>query len=75
MPPLGIALCPGPSPSSTKHNAPSVTAHVAIRDAALTAIDASAHPVAATYLAMTELGTPDTDITLAVDVEEHLGTR
>ena len=74
--------------------------HVAIRDATLTAVDASAHPVAATYLvclarstmtrwaehmrttgggdaylAMTELGTPDADITLVVDVEEHLATR
>jgi hypothetical protein len=27
------------------------------------------------YLAMTELGTPDADITLVVDVEEHLATR
>ncbi len=74
--------------------------HVAIRDATLTAVDASAHAVAATYLiclarssmtrwadhmrrsgggdaylAMTELGTPDADITLVVDVEEHLATR
>lgn len=74
--------------------------HVAIRDATLTAVDASTHPVAATYLvclarstmtswadhmrttgggdaylAMTELGTPDADITLVIDVEEHLATR
>ena len=74
--------------------------HVAIRDATLTAVDASAHPVAATYLvclarstmlgwadlmrtrgggdaylAMSELGTPDDDITLVIDVEEHLTTR
>lgn len=74
--------------------------HVAVRDATLTAVDASAHPVAATYLwclarssmtrwadhmrttgggdaylAMTELGTPDADITLVIDVEEHLATR
>lgn len=74
--------------------------HVAIRDATLTAVDASAHPVAATYLvclarssmtrwadhmrttgggdaylAMAELGTPDADITLVVDVEQHLATR
>lgn len=27
------------------------------------------------YLAMAELGTPDADITLMIDVEEHLGTR
>jgi N-acetyl-1-D-myo-inositol-2-amino-2-deoxy-alpha-D-glucopyranoside deacetylase len=74
--------------------------HVAIRDATLTAVDASAHPVAATYLVclarssmsrwadhmrttgggdaylgMTELGTPDADITLVIDVEQHLPTR
>ena len=74
--------------------------HVAIRDGTLTAVDASAHPVAATYLvclarssmirwadhmrttggadaylAMTELGTPDADITLVIDVAEHLATR
>ena len=74
--------------------------HVAIRDATVTAVDASAHRVTATYLvclarssmirwadhmrttgggdaylAMTELGTPDADITLVVDVEEHLPTR
>ena len=74
--------------------------HVAIRDATLTAVDASAHPVVATYLeclarssmtrwaehmrttgggdaylTMPELGTPDADITLVIDVEEHLATR
>jgi LmbE family N-acetylglucosaminyl deacetylase/SAM-dependent methyltransferase len=74
--------------------------HVAIRDATVTAVDGSAHPVAATYfvclarssmtrwadhmrtsgggdayLARTELGTPDADITLVIDVEEHLTTR
>jgi N-acetyl-1-D-myo-inositol-2-amino-2-deoxy-alpha-D-glucopyranoside deacetylase len=74
--------------------------HVAIRDATLTAVDASAHPVAATYLvclarssmtrwvnhmratggadaylSMAELGTPDADITLVIDVERHLATR
>jgi LmbE family N-acetylglucosaminyl deacetylase len=74
--------------------------HVAIRDATLAAVDASAHPVRSTYLsclarssmvrwadrmretgggdaylAMAELGTPDQDITLVIDVEEHLATR
>jgi LmbE family N-acetylglucosaminyl deacetylase/SAM-dependent methyltransferase len=74
--------------------------HVAIRDATLTAVDASAHAVAATYLwclarssmtrwadhmrtmgggdaylAIAELGTPDADITLELDVEAHLNTR
>jgi LmbE family N-acetylglucosaminyl deacetylase/SAM-dependent methyltransferase len=74
--------------------------HVAIRDATLTAVDASEHPVAATYLwclarssmlrwadhmrrtgggdaylAIAELGTPDADITLVMDVEKHLATR
>ncbi len=74
--------------------------HATIRDATLTAVDASAHPVAATYLwclarssmlrwadhmrttgggdaylAITALGTPDADITLVIDVEEHLATR
>lgn len=74
--------------------------HVAIRDATVTAVDSSAHPVAPTYLvclarssmtrwanhmrttgggdvylAMTELGTPDADITLVIDVEEHLAAR
>jgi LmbE family N-acetylglucosaminyl deacetylase/SAM-dependent methyltransferase len=74
--------------------------HVAIRDATLAAVDASAHRVRATYLsclarssmvrwadrmretgggdaylAMATLGTPDEDITLVIDVEEHLGTR
>jgi N-acetyl-1-D-myo-inositol-2-amino-2-deoxy-alpha-D-glucopyranoside deacetylase len=74
--------------------------HVAIRDATLAAVDASAHRARATYLsclarssmvrwadrmretgggdaylAMAELGTPDADITLLLDVEEHLATR
>lgn len=74
--------------------------HVAIREATLAAVDASAHEVGATYLsclarssmtrwadhmrasgggdaylAMRELGTPDEDITLVVDVAEHLSTR
>lgn len=74
--------------------------HVAIRDATLAAVDASDHPVRATYLsclarssmarwadlmretgggdaylAMAELGTPDDDITLVIDVEAHLATR
>jgi len=74
--------------------------HVDVRDATLTAVDASAHPAAAiylwcparssmtrradnmgtngrgdAYLAITELGTPDADITLVIDVEEHLATR
>jgi LmbE family N-acetylglucosaminyl deacetylase/SAM-dependent methyltransferase len=74
--------------------------HVAIRDATLTAVDASEHPVAATYLwclarssmtrwadymrttgggdaylAISQLGTPDADITLVIDVQEHLATR
>jgi N-acetyl-1-D-myo-inositol-2-amino-2-deoxy-alpha-D-glucopyranoside deacetylase len=74
--------------------------HAAIRDATLAAIDASAHPVTATYLiclarssmdrwldhmrttgggeaylAMRDLGMPDADITLRVDVEEHLPVR
>jgi N-acetyl-1-D-myo-inositol-2-amino-2-deoxy-alpha-D-glucopyranoside deacetylase len=74
--------------------------HIAIRDAALAAIDASEHRVTATYLsclarssmdrwvdhmrmigggdaylAMSELGTPDADISVVVDVEAHLEAR